>query len=81
MAQWRGSKRREGSAALVLGSIIVAASLVTCFQQSGSSRHKNKISWLVLLMLGTLHKYANRSANSNSFINGEAGLPTSIHSS
>ena len=32
------AQRRERSAALVLGSILVLASLVTCFQQSGSSR-------------------------------------------
>ena len=38
MARWLGSQRREGSAALVLGSILVAPSLVTCLQQSGSSR-------------------------------------------
>ena len=38
MAQWLGAQRREESVAPVLGSILVAASLVTCIQQSGSLR-------------------------------------------
>ena len=38
MAQWLGAQRREASAALVLGSILVVTSLITCFQESGSSR-------------------------------------------
>ena len=37
MAQWVGAQRRIGSAASNLDSILVAASLVTCLQQSGSS--------------------------------------------
>ena len=35
MAQWLGAKRREGSVALVLGSILVAASLVTFYYRVG----------------------------------------------
>ena len=38
MAQWLRAPRREGNAPLVLSSILVAASLETCFQQSSSSR-------------------------------------------
>ena len=38
MAQWLRAQRNEESVALVLGSILVAALLVTCFQQSGLSK-------------------------------------------
>ena len=38
MTQWLLAQQGEESAALVLGSILVAASLETCFQQTGSSR-------------------------------------------
>ena len=38
VAQWLRAPWIKGSAALVLGSILIAASLVTRIQQSGSSR-------------------------------------------
>ena len=38
MAQWIRAKRTGGSAALVLDSILSTASLVICFEQSGSPR-------------------------------------------
>ena len=34
-AQWFGAERAKGSAVLILGSILSAASLLACIQQSG----------------------------------------------
>ena len=75
VAQWLEAQRREGSAAPVLSSILVAAFLRHVFNNRVC--RDNRIRVLVLLVLGTLHKYAARACLSTALhIHDYTATPT-----